>query len=57
MVAVPVNAGLLMGAFSKSSDASAAARSVISWLMTDVKSAKCATMSELPITMPVISVL
>ena len=49
-----------MGAFSKSSDASAAVRSVISWLMTDVKSAKCATMSEfveLPITMPVISVL
>lgn len=60
MVAVPVNTGLLMGAFSKSSDASAAARSVISWLMTDVKSTKCATMSEfveLPITMPVISVL
>ena len=48
-----------MGAFSKSSDASAAVRSVISWLMTDVKSAKCATMPEfveLPMIMSVINV-
>jgi len=59
MVAVPVKMGVLVGAFSKSSDASAAARSVISWLMTDVKSAKCVTMSEfveLPMTMLVINV-
>ena len=57
MVAVPVNTGLSMGAFNKFKEASATTRSFISWLMTDVKSDKCATMSELPTTMPVIKVL
>lgn len=60
MVAFPVNVGLFIGAFSKFNEASALIRSVISWLITDVKLAKCGTMLELvelPMTMSVISVL
>ncbi len=60
MVADPVNVAASMGAFNAFNDASAAARSLISCWMTDVKLAKCVTMSAfvaLPITMSVISVL
>ncbi len=53
MVAVPVNVGVSMGALSKFNESSAFLRSVISWLMAAVKSAKCATMSEL-VSLPMV---
>lgn len=60
MVAVPVNVGSFIGAFNRFNEASATIRFVISWLITDVKLAKCGTMLELvelPMTMSVMSVL
>lgn len=60
MVAVPVNVGASMGAFSKLSELSAAIRVLISWFIALVKMPKCGTMFEfvvLPITTSVINVL
>jgi hypothetical protein len=53
MVVIPVNVGLSMGALSKFNESSAFLRSIISWLMAAVTSAKCATISEL-VSLPMV---